>query len=74
MNMRFMSLWRPTHSRYAHQRAVATFNDLIIYFNEWSLTLLTQALSYSAIIAGVRYEVHRFITTGLLPDEEWSEE
>jgi len=69
-----MSSWRPTHSQYAHQRVVATFGDLIIYFHERGSTHISRALSFSAIIEGVGYEVHRYITTGALPYEEWSEE
>jgi len=69
-----MSLWRPTHYQYAHQRVVATFSNFIIYYNERGLTHISCALSYSPIIAGVGYEVHRYITTGALPYKEWSEE
>jgi hypothetical protein len=53
---------------------VASFGDLIQYYNEWSLTHISQVLSYSAIIEGVGYKVHRYITTGALPYEKLSEE
>jgi hypothetical protein len=69
-----MSSWRPTHSQYAHQRVIATFGDLIIYYNERGLTHISHAVSYSAIIEGVGYEVHRYITTSALPYKELSEE
>jgi len=65
---------RLTHFQYAHQRVVATFGNLIQYYNERGLINISWALSYSAIIEGLEYEVHRFITTSALPYEEWSEE
>jgi len=67
--------WRRlTHSQYTHQRVVTTFGDLNTYYNEWDSTQISSALSYLAIIDGVGDEVHRFITTGAFPYEEWSEE
>jgi len=50
------------------------FSDLIIYYNDWSLSHISCTLVYSAIIAGVGYEVHWDITTGQLPYKEWSKE
>jgi hypothetical protein len=35
---------------------------------------ISHALSLSAIFKWVGYEVHRYITTGAVPDDEWSEE
>ena len=69
-----MCSWRPTHSQYAHQKVVATFGNLITYYNERGLTHISRTLLYPAIIKGVGYEVHRYITTGALCYEEWSEE
>jgi hypothetical protein len=69
-----MCSWKPTHSQYARQKAVGTFGDLIIYYNERGLTHISWALSYSAIVKGVGYKLHRYITTGALPYEEWLEE
>jgi hypothetical protein len=69
-----MCSWRPTHAQYAHQRVVATFSDLITYYNERGLTHIFRTRSCSAIIEGVEYEVRRYIATGALPYEEWSEE
>jgi len=69
-----MSLWRPTHSQYAHQRVVVTFGDLIVYYNERGLTNISQGLLYSAITEGVWYKVQRYINTSALPYEEWSKE
>jgi hypothetical protein len=69
-----MSSWRLTHFQYAHQRVVATFSDLIIYYNERGLTHISQTLCWSAIIEAVGYEVHSYVTTGALRYEEWSEE
>jgi hypothetical protein len=54
---------------------VATFSDLIQYYNGRCLTHISQELLYSTIIEGVVYgKVHRYITTGTLRYEEWSEE
>jgi len=69
-----MCSWKPTDCQYAHQRVVETFGDLIIHYNKRGFTHISQALSYSAIIEGVGYDVHRYSTTGPLPYEEWSEE
>jgi hypothetical protein len=69
-----MCSWKPTHSQNTHQRVFATCGDLIQYYDEWGLTHISLALSDSPIIEGVAYEVHRYITTSVLPYEEWSEE
>jgi hypothetical protein len=69
-----MCFWRPTHFQYAHQRVVATFGDLIVYYNYPGLTHISRILSYLAILTGVGYEVHRDITPSPLPNVEWSEE
>jgi hypothetical protein len=72
--MHYMSSWKPSHSQYTHQRVIGTFGDLITYHNEQGVTHISQVHSYSASIEGVGYDMHRYITTGALPYEEWSEE
>jgi len=74
MNTLYMCLWRPTHSQYTQQRVVATLGDLIIYDDKQGSTHISEALFFSAIVEGVGYEVHRYMTIGLLPYEEWSEQ
>jgi hypothetical protein len=69
-----MSSRKPTHTQFTHKKVIATIGDLIQYYNERGLTHITRILLYSAIIEGVGSEVHRYITTGALPYEEWSEE
>jgi len=74
VNTLCMNLWNPTHSQYIHQRVVATFRDLIPYYKEQGFTHISCILLYLAVIEGVRYEVQKYITTGALPYDEWSEE
>ena len=69
-----MCSWKPTASLYAHQHLVATIGDTILYCNERGLTHISPRLLFLAIINNIGYEVHRYITTGALPYEEWSEE
>jgi len=65
-----MCLWKPTPSQYVDQRVIATFGDLIQYYDEQGLTHISRAHSYLAIIEGNGYKVHRYITTSALPYEE----
>jgi len=69
-----MSSSKLTHSQQTHQGVIATFGDLIEYYNKRGSTHISRALWYSAIIEGVGYEVQSYITTSALPYEEWSEE
>jgi hypothetical protein len=68
-----MSLWKPTHSQYADQRIVASFGEFMQYYNERGFTHISSTISNLAIVEGVGYEVHRYITTCELPYKEWSE-
>lgn len=74
VHMLYMSSWKPIHSQFAHQSVIATVRDLILYHHEQGFTHISRVPLYSAIIAGVGYEVHWYITTGALPYVEWSEE
>jgi hypothetical protein len=69
-----MSSWRPTSSQYAHQHLVGTIGKAILYCNERGLTHISPHILFLAIISGIGYDVHSYITTGLLPYEEWPEE
>jgi hypothetical protein len=68
-----MCSWKPTHSQYAHQQLVGTIGEAILYCNVQGLTHISPHLLFLAIISDIGYEVHRYITTGALPYEEWSE-
>jgi len=72
--MPYMSSTRLTQSQYEHQIVVATFGNLIQYYNERGLTHISRVLSYSAIIEGIGYVVQSYITTGALPYKEWLKE
>jgi hypothetical protein len=63
-----------TQSQYAHQHLVGTIGEAIFYCNDWGLTHISPYLLFLVIISDIGYEVHRYITTGLLPYEEWLEE
>ena len=69
-----MCSWKPTASQYAHQRLIGTIGDTILYCKEQSLTHISPHLLFFAIINNIRYNVHRYVTTGQLHYEEWSEE
>jgi hypothetical protein len=68
-----MSSWRPTHSQYTHQQLVAIIGQAILYCDTRGLTHISPYLLFLAIISDIGYEVHRYITTGQLPYEEWSD-
>jgi len=74
MNILFMCSKKLTQSQYAHHLAVRTFAGLIPYHNEGGSTHLSRILLYSAHIEAVAFEVHRYITTLLLPFNEFSKD
>jgi len=65
---------RLTQSQYAHQAVVEIIGYQLRYFEEWRLIHIYRAVSLDTIIPGIEYDVHRYITSGLLPFEEFSEE
>jgi len=69
-----MCSWKPTASQYAHQEAVRLISDGIIFCNERGLTHISPRYLFLATINNIGLEVHRYITTWLLPFEELSEE
>jgi hypothetical protein len=74
MNTLYMCSWKQTASQYAHQELVATIGDTIIFCNKRGLTHISPHLLFLAIINDIGYDIQRYITTGQLPYEEWSEE
>jgi len=73
VNTPCMCSWKPTASQYAHQRLVGTIGDTILYCKEQGLTHISPHLLFLAIINNIRFYVHRYITTGQIHYEEWSE-
>jgi len=63
-----------TQSQYAHQAVVEVIGDQLRYFEERRLIHIYRVVSLYTIILGIEYDVHWYITTGLLPFEEFSEE
>jgi len=69
-----MCSWKPTASQYAHQQVVKTIGDAIVYCNEQGSTHISPHYLFLAIINNIGFEVHQYITTGLLLFEELSYE
>ena len=65
---------RLTQSQYAHQAVVETIGDQLQYFKDRHLIHINRTVLLYTVILGIEYDVHRYITTGLLPFEEFSEE
>ena len=65
---------RLTASQFAHQQLIGTIGEGILYCNAQGLTHISPHLLFLAIISDIGYKVHLYITTGLLPYEEWPEE
>lgn len=63
-----------TPSQYAHQKVVETFGDHIMFYNEWGWTHTSRIVSYPTVKEGIEYYIGRYITTGLVPFEGFSEE
>jgi len=61
-------------SQNAHKAVVETIGDQIQYFSQRRLTHVCCALSRYTAILGIDYDVHPYITTGLLPFEELAKE
>jgi hypothetical protein len=69
-----MCSFKLTQSQYAHKAIIENIVDQIQFFNQRCLTHISRKFSYYAFIVGISYEVHQYITTGLLPFEEFSDE
>jgi len=69
-----MCLLKLTHSQYAHKAVVETISEQIWYFGVWYSTHICCALSLYVMILGIEYDVQRYITPGMLPFEEYSQE
>ena len=68
-----MCLFKLTKSQYAHKAVVKTIGDQIRFLSEQRSTHLCRQLSWNAVTICIGYDVHRYITTGLLPYEQSSE-
>jgi len=65
---------RLTQFQYAHQKNVEHFGDLIVQLDEQALTHISRVVWLFVISISIGYTVHRYVSTGLLPFEEYSEE
>jgi len=69
-----MCSFKLTQSQYAHKAVVETIGNQIRFFSERRSTHICRALSLYVATLGIEYDVHRYITTGLLTYEEFAEE
>jgi len=65
---------RYTQSEYALQQVVETFGNLLYSLQENHLTHTYQVVFRFCQLEGIDYLVLRYLNTGLLPFEEFSEE
>ena len=65
---------RLTQSQYAHQKNVEHFRNLIVQLDEQALTHIPRVVWLVVISIGIGYPVHRYVSTGLLLIEEFSED
>ena len=73
MTTLYMPGHRLTRSQYAHQKNVEHFGDLIVQLDEQTLTHTSCVVWHVAISIGIGYPVHRYVSTGLLPFENYSD-
>jgi len=69
-----MSGYRLTQFRYAHQKQVEFFGDQIFLLEEYHLTDISRGIKLDTVYNSIGYMVNRYLSTGLLPFEEFSEE
>jgi len=67
VNMPCMCSNRPAPSHYTHTKVIKLFGDFVFYYNKHSSTHISQIPSYLTVIEGIWYDVHRYLTAGLLP-------
>jgi len=65
---------RYTHAEYALIRNVETFGNLLFTLHEHNLTHTYRVVFRFAQLENIDYLVLRYMNTGLLPFEEFSEE
>jgi len=70
----FMPGYRLTQSEYALQQVVETFGNLLFHFEEYHLTHTYRVMFCFCELEGIDYMVLRYLNTGTLPIEEFSEE
>ena len=73
MTSPYMPGLRLTQSQYAHQRDVKTFGDLIFDFEGYCLIHISRVIPQYPILEGICYKVHRYLSLGLRPFKEFSE-
>lgn len=69
-----MCSFKLTQWQYAPQKVVETIRDEIQYSKECHLTDISRVCLHYTISIIVRYEVHRYMSIGLLPFEEFCKE
>jgi hypothetical protein len=65
---------RLTLSQYTHQKDVETFRYLIFDIHDRHLIHISLVITQYATLKGIGYEVHQYLSTELLPYEEFSED
>ena len=65
---------RYTHAEYALIRIVETFGNLLFTLHEHNLTHTYRVVFRFAQLENIDYLVRRYMNTGLLPFEEFSED
>ena len=63
-----------TQSQYAHHKLVERFGELIVHLDEQALTDTSQVVWLVVISIDIGFPEHRFISTGIFPFEEYSED
>jgi len=74
MTSLYMAGLRLTPSQYAHQKNVETFGYLIFDLPEHRLIHISCIIFQYAILRGIGYEVHQYLSIVLLHFEEFSED
>ena len=70
----YMPVHRLTHSEYALQQVVESFGNLLFSLHEHNLIHTYRLVFRIAELENIDYLVLRYLNTGLLPFEEFSEE
>jgi len=72
--MHYMPGQRLTQSQYTHQKNIKHFGDLIVQLDNQALTHISRVVGLFIIRIGIGDPLNRYISTGLLPYEEYSED
>jgi len=74
MTKRCMSGQQMTKSQYAIQKNVELLGNLILQVGDQRLTDISTGVAHFAHCNGIGYLVHRYLSTRLLPFEEFCDE